>query len=341
MYDIRSSYMNLLFYVGVLLMIVERASSYNDQQCQTPTGHNAPEISISSDDECDENDKSCKTFYFNSDHLDELERNVAKYIERQLEHIQSMTAMPKHLSSTGTDTPMSSTGTHTTSDQVTTSTQSTVATIPHTETTVPKVLQRTKYEFPNNDNIHDYVVLKSSLPDLSTVSICARVAPIVHLDGSLFSYHTTLEGANTIYIKFQNHGIWLFMAHEAGIKFHIAPVDKTHLCLIISKQESYVKLYVNGVVGETTELDSSQDIPGNGTIVIGQDQDSRAGGFDSPPAFTGVIENLRVWGRILSADEISNLNENDCSCKNDYVISMHEDDVIVKGDVKATYERCP
>lgn len=47
---------------------------------------------------------------------------------------------------------------------------------------------------------------------------------------------------------------------------------------------------------------------GDGTIVIGQEQDNVAGGFSSAESFVGSVGWVNFWDSVLSSQEISNLS---------------------------------
>ena len=72
----------------------------------------------------------------------------------------------------------------------------------------------------------------------------------------------------------------------------------THLCGTIS--EGYIKLYVNGILNETETY--TGDLRTISTITT-------IGNFDGSDFFNGSIDEVRIYNRALSADEIRNLYE--------------------------------
>ena len=49
-------------------------------------------------------------------------------------------------------------------------------------------------------------------------------------------------------------------------------------------------------------------IRGGGSVVLGQEQDSVGGGFDSRQSFQGFLSNVNVWSYVLSASTIKSMS---------------------------------
>jgi hypothetical protein len=65
-------------------------------------------------------------------------------------------------------------------------------------------------------------------------------------------------------------------------------------------------LYVDGVLRHSaSSVQSAYSIVGGGALVLGQDQDSLAGGFAANQAWEGEMDEVRVYRRVLSAAEVS------------------------------------
>ena len=76
-----------------------------------------------------------------------------------------------------------------------------------------------------------------------------------------------------------------------------------HIAVTWRKSDGSVKLYVDGEPEYTGTLQSGATI-NLANLVIGQEQDSFRGGFDSNQAFKGVIDEVCIYDRVLSQDEI-------------------------------------
>lgn len=53
-------------------------------------------------------------------------------------------------------------------------------------------------------------------------------------------------------------------------------------------------------------------IRGAGSLVLGQDQDSVAGGFSASQSFVGEMTGVNVWNRVMDHHEITSLSK---SCR--------------------------
>lgn len=78
-----------------------------------------------------------------------------------------------------------------------------------------------------------------------------------------------------------------------------------HVCFTWSNTNGDYQFYKDGkLIHEGTEFQKGVTIKHGGTAVIGQDQDTLGGGFDSDQAFVGSVTELNVWGTVLSESDI-------------------------------------
>lgn len=82
-------------------------------------------------------------------------------------------------------------------------------------------------------------------------------------------------------------------------------------------------LYINGTNKGGGNLSAGQTI-GKGVIVIGQDQDSYKGSFESEQTFQGKLTGLNMWERVLSAGEVSGLNSSKCSSAQGNIVKWND-----------------
>ncbi len=67
-----------------------------------------------------------------------------------------------------------------------------------------------------------------------------------------------------------------------------------------------IRFYVDGQLVETsTGTKASVTLGVGGTMVVGQEQDSVNGGFNSAQRFSGTIYDLRVWDRAISDEQVA------------------------------------
>eukprot|EP01135_Chromosphaera_perkinsii_P002702 Nk52_evm70s226 gene=Nk52_evmTU70s226 len=82
-------------------------------------------------------------------------------------------------------------------------------------------------------------------------------------------------------------------------------------------------LYVDGEPVITKDpMRASGVLPSGGCIVLGTDQDSLCGGFSPTDAFTGMIDEVRLWGGLLTADEIKSTHRRAVDYSGDALLRM-------------------
>ncbi|XP_060697023.1 adhesion G-protein coupled receptor D2-like [Hemiscyllium ocellatum] len=152
------------------------------------------------------------------------------------------------------------------------------------------------------------------LPPLSAVTICARV----QWDNQSSDIAAVFSYAIPVFInEFQLRG----RIDDAGfiqlaliVHGHHTPYKSVlksdglwhHICVTWQKENGTWFIYADGIkVSSGDDCYSSQIIGGNGTFIIGQDQDSLGGTFKQNEAFSGNITFLNIWTHALDANQIS------------------------------------
>jgi hypothetical protein len=72
----------------------------------------------------------------------------------------------------------------------------------------------------------------------------------------------------------------------------------------IDKSSGVDKIYLDGVLVLTYNTNNTL-IPTNGCLAIGQDFDASCGGFQTNDAFGGYLPMVRIYDRILTAEEVA------------------------------------
>ncbi|XP_028396328.1 neuronal pentraxin-1-like [Dendronephthya gigantea] len=85
-----------------------------------------------------------------------------------------------------------------------------------------------------------------------------------------------------------------------------------HICMTWQSKDGGYSFFKDGrKVGSGTISGSvGKPIPGKGTWVLGQDQDSVGGGFDANQSATGELTGVNVWDKVLSSFEILKMSRN-------------------------------
>ncbi|XP_008068520.1 pentraxin-4-like [Carlito syrichta] len=168
--------------------------------------------------------------------------------------------------------------------------------------------------FPNA-SIENVVFLSPSfLTTLRALSICSWVRTDSGRLGTLLSYATE-DNDNKLVL----HG-WDSMS-PGSVHFVIGDPDFRvlplyplldnrwhHICVIWMSVQGRYWLYVDRrLLATGSHFREGYEIPPGGSLVLGQEQDSVGGGFDSSEAFVGRVSGLAIWDRALVPGEVADL----------------------------------
>ena len=83
-----------------------------------------------------------------------------------------------------------------------------------------------------------------------------------------------------------------------------------HICLSWKNIFGQWKFYKDGDLKQKGEdLKHGHTITQDGTMVLGQEQDSMGGGFQKDQSFQGMLSNANVWDRVLTDTEIEQMSK--------------------------------
>lgn len=81
-----------------------------------------------------------------------------------------------------------------------------------------------------------------------------------------------------------------------------------HICIIWTSMGGKYWLHIDRrIVATGSRFREGYEIPPGGSLVLGQEQDTMGGQFDSSEAFVGSISGLAIWDRALVPREVANL----------------------------------
>ncbi|XP_078407388.1 adhesion G protein-coupled receptor D2 [Cetorhinus maximus] len=152
------------------------------------------------------------------------------------------------------------------------------------------------------------------LPPLPAVTVCVRVQWDNQSSGiaTVFSY-----AIPTFINEFQLRGriddigfiqlALIVHGHHTPYKSVLKSDEQWHhVCVTWQKENGAWSIYADGIkVSSGDGCYSSQTIAGNGTFIIGQDQDSLGGTFKQNEAFSGKVTDLNIWTHVLDANQIT------------------------------------
>ena len=83
-----------------------------------------------------------------------------------------------------------------------------------------------------------------------------------------------------------------------------------HICASWESSSGSWKFYKDGGLSKKgTSFKTGHAIRKDGTLVLGQDQDSIGGGFETVDSFQGTLLNVNLWDKVLTAEQITKMSK--------------------------------
>ncbi|CAH1253307.1 NPTX2 [Branchiostoma lanceolatum] len=203
---------------------------------------------------------------------------------------------------------------------------------PNTSTSIPDPDQEgptthncvSQLTFPTPRSTSNYVRMQSTLPnDLSSLSLCVHVRSTrSSYRMSLVSYavggsHNELllfkRGSSTIEIGINGYFIVTSPLNVWDGAWHV-------ICATWRNSDGAWQLYSDGALWDQgSGLSVGGTVTTGGTWILGQDQDSVGGGFDTSQAFEGDLSQVNLWDRVLSAEEIAAQEPTTCDLQGNVI----------------------
>ncbi|RZF32333.1 hypothetical protein LSTR_LSTR001797 [Laodelphax striatellus] len=159
----------------------------------------------------------------------------------------------------------------------------------------------------------DYAKHRGPLKDLSEISLCMWLQSSDKRNyGTLFSYATKSHD-NTFTLTDYN-GLVLYVNGRRVVTDSQVNDGAWHsVCVHWTSLGGLWSLYLDGINKESGRgLSNNTYIPGDGVIVVGQDQDSVGGGFNPSEAFVGRLAGVDLWDYRLQ-DELIIAHAHNCN----------------------------
>ncbi|XP_029998102.1 pentraxin-4 [Sphaeramia orbicularis] len=186
----------------------------------------------------------------------------------------------------------------------------------------------------------NYVTFSLSLPNLPELSMCLWLRVDTSHVGTLLSY-ATHDNDNQLVLYGRNSSVSSTSFSASSSSSHLSysslfapksfpsldfvigdpvfrrlPISSLmdsrwhHLCVVWSSIQGRFWHYNNRRLASTgSDFRKGWEIPGGGSVVLGQEQDSVGGGFDRAEGFAGQMAGFRIWDRVLSPSEVEGVAE--------------------------------
>lgn len=204
--------------------------------------------------------------------------------------------------------------------------------------------------FPNSSTEHYVTFGKGLREPLHEVSVCSWVKTNASYLGTIFSYATD-DNDNKLVLHGRNGATYdtfhFVIGDPAFRELPLVPLidgEWHHTCFIWSSIQGRYWFYVDRRLTSTgSKFQKGYEIPPGGSLVLGQEQDTLGGGFDSSEAFVGSLAGFAMWNRALSPGEVSGIATGKGLPRG--TILTLEDDPLIHGAVERVdctcLEHCP
>lgn len=164
------------------------------------------------------------------------------------------------------------------------------------------------FTFPQQSS-NNHVRLTASGQNFSALTVCHRSITDLKRDHGIFSMSTSSH-SNALLIfwdstntEMEAHVLDSGVAHN-GVDYK--PNAWHSICTTWDSTTGLVQMWFNGLPLIRQFTRSGTRILGPFIIVLGQEQDSHGGRFDSKQSFVGMMSDVHMWDYILSPCEIKN-----------------------------------
>lgn len=170
-----------------------------------------------------------------------------------------------------------------------------------------KDLSGKMFTFPVESNTH-HVVLTPGLDKIMfTVSVCLRSFSDISRAQSLFSL--SLPSTDNGFLIFKSkqgvYELYVLGATESFLGLQDEPNVWNSICATWDASTGLSQLWVNGIPSSRKGNKAGSSLMGTPKIILGQEQDTYGGNFDSSQSFVGMLTDVHMWDSVLSPAQIA------------------------------------
>ncbi|CAI9611265.1 unnamed protein product [Staurois parvus] len=166
-------------------------------------------------------------------------------------------------------------------------------------------LESKVFVFPKETSTAHVILRPEITRPLQEVSVCLRSYTDLSRPYTPFSLATPgKDNAFLIYLQPPNTCFVHINQEDTYFKTDSESLDWRHICVTWDSNTGVVQLLVNGKLYPRRVSMKGSSIAAEGSIVLGQEQDSFGGGFDAKQSFVGEISDVHMWDYALSPRDV-------------------------------------
>ncbi|XP_068193325.1 neuronal pentraxin receptor a [Antennarius striatus] len=165
-----------------------------------------------------------------------------------------------------------------------------------------------RLSFPTRTN-YMHAIVKQAVPTLREFTVCLWLRPAEGGIGTPLSYAVRSQPNELVLLQGLHTPAELLINDKvAQLPLNLSRGSWQHICVSWTQKEGAWQAYQGGKLrGEGLRLAPGHHIRPGGVLVLGQEQDSLVGGFDSTQALVGEISQVGLWDRVLSSSQVASL----------------------------------
>ncbi|KAM3824948.1 serum amyloid P-component-like [Vipera latastei] len=162
-------------------------------------------------------------------------------------------------------------------------------------------LQKKVFVFPAPSATSAVYLPISNQQPLTKLTVCLKHYTLLSRAYGLFSYATQSSDNDFLIFKSQANEYSIYVGGST-VNFKVPQKEKPswdHICVSWDSSNGLVQFWLNGEPLPRQGLKKGYSLSQEASIILGQDQDSFGGGFDSAQSFVGEISDVNMWPRVL------------------------------------------
>ena len=200
------------------------------------------------------------------------------------------------------------------------------------------------------NTVGDYIRFKPNMQPFSEAfSICSWIRKARPGSISYWFSYATRSIANEIYMTDDGNENRMFGSYNVNVRAQagVATGVWYHYCLCWSLSSRTATIHHNGTQTGSFTTPSGRRVTADGYLVLGQEQDSYGGSFDSSQVFGGELHKTNIFSKKLSSSEVSELYSagrcSDVERKYDDIRQLKWEQILQQprtGNVRAEMSNC-
>ncbi|XP_063678660.1 uncharacterized protein LOC134814465 [Bolinopsis microptera] len=200
------------------------------------------------------------------------------------------------------------------------------------------------------NTVGDYIRFKPNMQPFSEAfSLCSWIRKSRSGSQAHWFSYATRSNYNEIVITDEGSSNYVFDSYSTNVRAQAGVTAGVwyHYCLCWSLSSRTATIYHNGRQTGSFTTPSGRRLTAGGYLVLGQDQDTYGGSFDSSQSFGGELDKTNIFSKKLTSSEVSELYSagrcSDVESKYDDVRQLKWEQILQQprtGNVRAEIDTC-